>query len=220
MLLQKLIWYISVWSVLLPFLTGALLYRRLGKSSRTIFYIVAAAIPPQLLTLVYAHSDELNVLYNIYTIVEFGLVCRLIVSPMLKKSGAAPWIPIPIFLIMICYSVLSQGMQSYFNEWVCLANIIYLYWIFLFVLYCLKNEMRLLNTGLPIFWYISALLLYAPCTIFVFSLYSYIDGSGNPFIHQLWSIHGIFNTLMYVLFTIGLAQNRKKMVIRDTFQTQ
>jgi len=207
MLIPKIIWYISVWSVLLPFLTGILLYRRLDHHSRIIFAIVVAAIPPQLLTLPFPHSGTLDILYNIYTILEFVLVYFLFagsITGTLKKAFLAPFFP---FLAFVTYSIYSQGLKPYFNEWVCAANIAYLYWMFLFVLECLDRDMKWLDTGLPIFWYCSALILYAPCTVFVFSLYAYIDRSTNPFIHRLWSIHGIFNTSMYVMFAIGLARN-------------
>lgn len=207
----------SIWSIIIPLLTGSLLYKKLDKESRIIFYIVVAAAVPQIITAFIQPSLVRNFLYNVYTPVEFVLTYILICNKLRGLLFRNICMSIIIlFVVLSSTLIFTYGLsQRFLNEWVCAANISYLCWIFLFLLEGLLQERSLLNTGLPLFWYISALLIYTPCTIFVFALSFYITRSQNPFISNLWSIHGIFNTALYILFAIGLYQNRNPKYLSD-----
>jgi hypothetical protein len=201
----------SIWSIIIPLMAGVFFYKKLDRDSKIIFYLVVLAASPQIITaFILSSSPVRNIFYNVYTPVEFVLTYLFVGKKIQNISfrNICRFVVV-LFIILSVALVYRYGLSHRFlNEWVCAANISYLCWIFLFILESLLQERRLLNTSLPLFWYISALLIYTPCTIFVFALSFYITGSKNPFISNLWIIHEIFNTLLYILFAIGLYKNR------------
>jgi hypothetical protein len=211
MSISELLLQVSSWCVLLPLFIGGSLYTRLDRDSRWIFYLVALATVPQLLTPFDLHTHALWLTYNIYTPLEFTLTWFFIGNKLQRRLfRALAGLLVAGFAGLSVYLVLRFGWaERFLNEWVVAADIAYLCWVFLFILESLLNEVRLLNTNLPLFWYISGLLLYAPCTIFVFSLCYYIRDSKNPFIHRLWNIQAAFNIALYVLYAVGLYKNRQ-----------
>jgi hypothetical protein len=205
---------ISSWIILVPLVIGLCLYKRLDRDSRWIFYLVVLATVPQILTPFIPHTRFLGLVYNIYTPAEFALTyCFLGLKLQRKAFRMLSLIPVVCFAVISVWLVLLYGLENRFlNEWVCVANVSYLCWAFLFILESLLNEVKLLNPALPLFWYISGLVLYTPCTIFVFSLCYYIANSQHPFISRLWIVQSVFNTALYVLFAIGLYKNRYQAI--------
>ena len=115
---------------------------------------------------------------------------------------------VALFFLLAIWLISRYGMyHKFLNELVCAANIAYLTWILMFILEGLLNEERLMNTRLPVFWFIAGLLLYAACTVLLFSLTYYIKHSTNPFIHNLWQVQGVLNVALYILFAIGFIKN-------------
>jgi hypothetical protein len=200
---------ISSWIILLPFLIGLPLYRKLDRDSRWVFGLVSLALIPQILTPFWNHTAFLGLVYNIYTPVEFILTFGFLGLKLQRRSfRVLSWIPVGGFLLISVWLIYRFGVQDRFlNEWVCAANISYLCWVFLLILESLLNEVKLLNGELPLFWYITGLLLYTPCTIFVFSLCYYINTSQHPLIRRLWMVQSVFNTTLYVCYAIGLYRN-------------
>ncbi|MET0637740.1 MAG: hypothetical protein ABWZ25_17050 [Chitinophagaceae bacterium] len=202
---------LSIWIVLLPLVTGFLFFKRLDEPSRIVFYIVVFATVPQLLTVSMIKSKELNIVYNVYTLGEF-----LFTYFLLGHSFANKWFNYISRSLVVAYSTFAGILISYnglyhkfLNELVCAASTVYLIWIFLTILDTLYHEEKLINSRLPFFWYLTAILLYSPCTIFVFALTYYIEKSTNPVIHNLWNIQSFFNVVMYTLFAIGFYQSYK-----------
>jgi len=201
---------LSIWIIVVPLVAGLVFFRFLDAPSRLVLYLVILAAIPQLLTATMHHNRNLNIIYNIYTPVEF-LFFYLLLGNKLKQQvvfKTISFILIVVFLATLALLTWLYGIKDKFlNELVCVANITYLFWVFMFILKGLLNDEQLLNTRLPIFWFIAGLLLYTPCTIYVFAMTYYIEQSTNPFIHNLWSIHGIFNSLLYIFFSIGFYMN-------------
>jgi hypothetical protein len=189
-----------------PLIIGLYYYKNLEMESRIILFLVILASLPQLLTDFMTNARLLNFIYNIYTPIEFLLTYFLIGNKM--RGRIFRNISILVVIVFIALSVaicVRVGLNHRFlNEWVCAANTCYFCWVLLFILESLLNEKKLLNVNLPLFWYISGLLFYTPCTMFVFALSYYITRSQNHFINKLWIIHGIFNTALYLLFAAGL----------------
>lgn len=196
---------LSIWSILLPLVAGFLFFKQLDESSRVIFIIVVLATIPQLLTVSMLHTKKLNVVYNVYTLLEFSLMYFFIGKEFQNRAfKIASYALIFLFYALALWVIHEYGLyEKFLNELICAANIIYLIWIFLFILQGLLHERNLINAKQPVFWFVAGLLFYTPCSIFVVALANYIQKSTNPFIHNLWSIQGVFNTLMYILFAVG-----------------
>jgi len=206
------VWQLSVWIIILPLLVGAINFYKLDKQSRYVFYLVLLATIPQLLTAFISRTVLLDFIYNAYTPMEFLLVYlfigRSLESSLFKNISMGT---VVAFGILVFGFIFYFGMQAkFFNEWVAVANIFYLTWILLFVLESLKNEKKLIDARQPLFWYLSGLILYTPCTVIVFALYYHIDTSRNILIKNLWIIHGVFNIILYLFFTIGLYKTRRQ----------
>jgi hypothetical protein len=202
---SDIILQLSIWSVVLPLVAGFLFFKQLDEPSRIVFYVVVLATLPQLLTASLHHSKNLNIVYNIYTPLEFIFIYFLLgnkyTKPIFRYISLCL---VAVFFILLTVMIAWFGLYwKFLNELVCAANTIYLIWIFMFILQSLLTDQKLMNHRLPMFWFISGLLIYTPCTIFVFALAYYIENSKNPVIHNLWSIHGVFNVTMYCLFAIG-----------------
>lgn len=205
MSLANIILQLSIWSIVLPLVAGFFYFKQLDEPSRIVFMVVVLATIPQLLTIPMDQKKPLNVVYNVYTLLEFFLIYFFIGRDFQNRfSKRLSNILVCSFYVLAAWVIGKHGLyQKFLNELICAANVIYLIWIFLFVLEGLMYERRLMTPRLPIFWFITGLLFYTPCSIFVIALANYINDSTNAFIHNLWSIQGVFNALMYVLFAVG-----------------
>jgi hypothetical protein len=190
-------------------------FYKLDKHSKYIFYLVVLATIPQLLTAFFPHTSLLDLVYNIYTVIEFLLVYLFIGKKFENKVFEKISIgTVALFGILVLWFSIRFGMMArFFNEWVVTANIFYLTWILLFVLESFQNEKKLVDMNQPLFWYLCGLILYTPCTVIVFALYYYIDTSKNILIKNLWIIHGVFNIILYLFFAIGLFKTRRRKMM-------
>lgn len=208
--LSNLIYEISIWSICVPLITGMVFYRRLDKPSCIIFYLIILALIPQLITEFKYCKPVLNLIYNAYTPIEFLLIYLFIGREFRRRLARNCALVIAgLFISLFFFLIIRYGMNKRFlNELVCGANIAYLCWILMYILESIWDEKKLLDPQLPLFWHITALILYTPCTVLVFALYYYIDTSKNIVINNLWIIHGIFNTHLYLFFAIGFYKNK------------
>jgi len=172
--------------------------------------LVFLAALPQILTAFIPQKALLNCIYNIYTIIEFILVYFFIgnkASTLFFKKISR--LTVMFFVLFLFVLIINEGLTNRFlNELVCVANIIYVSWIFSYVLENLFFENELLNIKLPMFWYLTGLILYTTCTALVFSFYYSIGKTS--ILKNLWIIHNVFNTLMYILFAVGLYKSTKQ----------
>ncbi|WPQ63644.1 hypothetical protein SIO70_02050 [Chitinophaga sancti] len=202
----------SIWSILLPLFTGIICLRRLGKDSQIILGIVALATIPQILRAFISSGPVLNMVYNAYTICEVILYC-LLFSDKINHYNRNRIFIITAMVILFCNVVLTicNGLQERFiSELVCLDNIAYTVWLLLIILDQYDAEDKGIDPNMPFFWYLLGLLLYAPCTMLIYSLWSYIKNHPDSALNQLWVIQYIFNITMYVLFSVGFLHECKR----------
>ncbi|NOT92394.1 hypothetical protein [Ferruginibacter sp.] len=110
------------------------------------------------------------------------------------------------------YLFYTQGIKAkVLFELICLVNLLYVFFIFYYFLKMFRNDAYIFSFKEPFNWYILGLLLYAPCTFFLFA--DYLNTSAN--LHHgkstLWVIHNIFNITLYVTFTIGFIKEQIKI---------
>jgi len=204
---------ISIWIVVLPFVVGLINYKGLNGDSKWIFYITIAAVPPQILTYIvhFKETKWLNILYNLYTPVEFALLYGLFrkkyetsLSRMLLKMSGALYAGISIYCVS-AYGITSQFLQW----WVCVNNLIYIFWIMTYLKEQYNSDSFVIRKGNPFAWYVLAFIIYSPCTVLVFSLYYYIRNPNRAALWNLWLIQIICNILLYLFFAVGLFISRK-----------
>jgi hypothetical protein len=198
---------ISIWIIVLPLVAGFINYKGLNRDSRWIFFLVLAALLPQILTFtINKQTAFLNVSYNCYTLIEFLILYLLFAGKFKQRThGYIFTITLPVYTVIAVLLLIKNGIATYFlNGLVCINNVVYMIWILLF----LKEQYSLPETVIQrtnsFAWYLLALLIYAPCTVIVFALYYYIRKAGNPVLLNLWIIQSVCNILLYIFFTIGL----------------
>ncbi|MFB6454692.1 hypothetical protein ACE38W_05415 [Chitinophaga sp. Hz27] len=181
--------------------------------------IVALAAIPQLLRAFISAGPLLNLAYNLYTITEITLICCLlypkVINPGRKKIFTITTVLVTVFNIL---AVIWFGLSARFiSEAVSVNNLVYTIWILLIILdqYEITDGIRI---GSPFFWYLTGILLYAPCTMLVFSLWQYIKIHPDSVMTKLWIIQSIFNITMYGLFTIGIWKDQKTHQAKVIYQ--
>jgi len=213
-MIKEILRLISIWIIVLPFVAGFINYKGLNRDSRWIFFLVLAALVPQILTfIINKQTSLLNISYNVYTLIEFGIL-YLIFKDKYQQSANNFILHMTLFIYGIISMILliRNGFAAKFlNNLVCINNVIYMIWILLF----LKEQYSIENTSIqkknPFAWYLLALLIYAPCTVIAFALYNYIREGTNPVLLNLWIIQSICNILLYIIFSVGLFIPKQKV---------
>lgn len=195
---------ISVWIIFLPLLLGVVFLRKLSKDSRLILILVFFAAIPQSLHGFRRSSDYLDMVYNIYTIIEFLLFAIFFANKFKNRRRVCFFrITLIIYAIFGCLLVWFFGIRNRFlHEWVCLNNLCFTFWILLFVFEQYHSDEINFTFSNSLTWYLTVQLLYSPCTILVFSTWTY-RFDGKYILDDVKVIHSIFNILLYLGFSIG-----------------
>jgi hypothetical protein len=173
-----------------------------------ILSIVFLACIPQSLHALHIKNNSIKYLtYNLYTPIEFILLFIVFYKHIKsKKSFTLLKSTLVIYILFTIFFICYFKITVFIPEWVAVNNLIYTAWILAIFLeqYKFSNEKNL-DFKTPFFWYVMALLFYAPCTAMIFSMWVYIESTTSP----LTIIHAIFNINMYVLFAIGFWKDKK-----------
>jgi len=209
--LEILLSNISIWSILLPIIVGFGKFPRLNSESRIILYIVILAAIPQILRAFIDHSDTLNILYNLYTFIEYILIALLFykIEPDGRKIYYFNTI---IYALIVCYFVINYGIADRFlHELVSINNFFYILWILLVIVkkHNSDDSFHLFDLRYPLFWYMSGLLFYSICTFIIFLMWGFIKSHPKSMLTHLWIIHYIFNINMYLAFSIGMYKSKR-----------
>lgn len=201
----------SIWIILLPAITGVILFKRLDRDSRIIFIVVLLACIPQVLKSFLDGTRVLTVVYNIYTPIEFTvywILFRQKITSQTRKKILD--VMACIFLVASAYIIYQNNIfERFLNEWVVLNNIFQVSWVGLCLLEYYYSEDGLINSSQPFFWFLIAITGYASCTAVFFSLWHLIKNNTEQQFYIVNAIHHIFNTLLYIFFTIGFLKNSK-----------
>ena len=197
---------ISIYSILLPLLVGVILFRKLSKDSRLIWGVVFAGAIPQLLKPVIDNTTSLDTAYNLYIVIEFIMISFLFRNKFyLKRFKSAFRVSILVYVILSLPIIILNGIQNRFlNEWICLNSLAYTTWILMFILEQYSNKYVFkLTYNSSFFWIITGIFLYSLCTLMIFSFWRFIETSPKNISEILKAIHEIFNTNLYLFFTVG-----------------
>ena len=200
---------ISIWSVLIPFIAGIVAFRSIDKSAKIIWCITALACVPQL-SRYFIPNPLLRVLsYNLYSVFEFVLT-QYFFSIFLAKRNEAIFIKLSIVLFGLFYFALTVNFgisRRFLYEIVCFDNLVYTIEV-LYILYReFDTDSKMFKMGNSEFYYLIGILLYAPVTVFIYSLWQYFQNASSTSVTHILIIHYLFNTIMYVLFGIGIIRS-------------
>ena len=203
---------LSVYSVLLPLGLGLIIYRYLGTNSRIVIMLLAFATASQFASLIKSEGIKWA-FYNLYTVIDSLVWTFLFFRNSQKKE-------IRFFILIISSIVtiwtfaiyIAQGIDArFYHELVCLNSVVQVIWVlaFFYERYLSEEVQRLITE--PMFWYSLGLLIYAPCTYFLFAFYHEVHA--NPAYTNLWLLHNVINSFMYFIFAVGVFVNLKRASI-------
>lgn len=203
---------LSIYSVLLPLGIGLIIFRQLGTNSKIVILLLAFATASQLASLIKS-TEVIWTFYNLYTLID-SLFWALIFFRNSQKKEFRFFILIisSIVTIWTIAIYVAQGIDTrFYHELVCLNSVVQVLWVlaFFYERYLSEEVQRLI--GEPMFWYSLGLLIYAPCTYFLFAFYEVVHA--NPEYRNLWLLHNLVNSFMYFIFAIGVFVNLKRASI-------
>lgn len=209
--LIKFLTDVSTFVILMPLLVGGMSCIRLSKDSLLILGVVFFGSIPQLLNF-FQPCEELlnNVLYNLYTPLEFLLYGLLFAKKWQDAAERKIFsISIILYFFLSIIFVAKWGIEDDFiYSWAWTNNLIYVIWILVFLYGQYNKNVSLIFTpGVPFFWFLIGILLYAPCTMLVFSMWDFLYQNKSDTANTLRIIHAVFNINMYVFFTIGFLKD-------------
>jgi hypothetical protein len=215
-MIRHVLYIISIWIVVLPLVAGLINYKGLNRDSKWIFFMTVAAVPPQILTyfVVFNETKWLNICYNLYTPIEFLLLYGLFYKKYyVRLNRVLLRLSVFVYAGVSLYFVMRYGIKEHFlSRWVCLNNLIYIFWIMTFLKEQYSSESFVIQKRNPFAWYILAFIIYAPCTVLIFCLYYYIRDPQRAELWNLWVIQIICNILLYIFFAVGLFISRKNEI--------
>ena len=200
---------VSIWIILLPFVIGVVLFKKLDSDSKLILLVVISGTIPQVLRPYIDNTSSLNVLYNLYTPLEFAvywiLFRRKIVNASRRKLL---YIIAGLFFSLSLFLVSEIGIRARFlNEWVIVSNIFQIVFICLCLLEFYYSEESRIELAQPFFWFLTGITFYASCTSVFFCLWYFIKNNPDEHYQILNLIHHVFNIFLYIFFSVGLVRN-------------
>lgn len=202
--MQNILQQISIWIILLPLIIGLWLSKKLSHKSLLILLLVIVATPPQLVS-DFLPKGITNILYNVYTPVEFLILYFFFKGRFYSKTSKIifKWSPVLYLLISVAFLLQAKSIQARFiSEWVSVNNLFYLLWILLYF----RDQYLLPEMELSIddsfCWSLLGIFIYAACTSLHFVLYDIIQKS------FLLTFQSSFNILLYTLFAVSFLKDK------------
>lgn len=187
---------LSIYTVIIPLLTGLVLWKFQEANARLMLILIALAS----FTSIYPEffPDNKSLVYNLYIIADI-----LLWSLMLYSSSRINFVRYIIlfffllFLLIYIWYVYSHGhiAEEFFSDLVCLDSVLQVICVLLFFYEKYQTEQILNLEKDPMFWFCLAILLYAPCTYLRFALYN-----KNTYLNNF---HSIINILLYIMISVG-----------------
>lgn len=191
---------LSIYSVLLPFLTGLVLWKFQDANARIMIGLLAFASISQIIGS--QSKDHKFLIYNLYIIIDvFFWTVLIFRNSITKISRIAILLPGTSLIIFALVKFFTQGINTQFYRNLVSFDLI------LLVIYVLIYFIEKYNSGKiislktdPMFWFCLGILFYAPGTYLLFSTRYFL--SDEEF-KSIWKFHHLFNILLYLLITVG-----------------
>lgn len=193
----------------LPAVTVTLVrWRKLSIPQRWLgrLLIAVAAIQLTAVVLIWLFEQSNMPLYHLYIALE-GPSLLLLYRYRLKHSPVArylPWIAAAYLLVVLGNIEFQDGLSQLPSfprsaEALMLSALALLYFRFVF----LERKVMYLSKSFW-FWLSSALLLYFSPNLMLFIFTNYIPETETDLFTGIWAIHGVFNFVLYILFSVAL----------------
>jgi hypothetical protein len=199
--------YLSLISAFVPLTLGLIFFKSLDSNSRSMVVLLIFASMSSLAGHTLIIENQVWFFFNSYCLLDSVIWGYIFYRNSKNKTIRTTII---IFLLsevfLASYLFYSIGIRSrFFTELVCLNSLLELLWVLSFFYERYKKDEILALEKEPMFWYCLGILVYAPTTYFLFVFYNTIMNSDSY--KHLWTIHYLLNSLMYLIFSIGILTN-------------
>ena len=207
--MDKIIQIVSIYAVLIPLIVGLIFFSKQDFVAKIIFVLLFIASIPQLAAL-FSSKSMIWSLYNLYVFIDLLAWSFIFYFSIQKETRWLIVVFFSMFVSIYFYLTFTEGISKrFFSELVCLSSLIQVLWVSIYFYQLYKSDTLFKIEGQPIFWFCMAILIYAPSSYFLFAFRSYLDA--NASLAYLWSIHGVLNTLYYVLIAVGFFVSKKNL---------
>lgn len=204
--MEQLLLKISYFIVLLPLLTGLIFWRKTKRFSRGLILLSFVAAVPHLLAASGIAPSERNIIYNLYTVVEF-IIMFSIFRPRFVTSFSKRVLGLSLIIggvLSIPILISKNFITDFNNELVCLTNLVYLFWILV-----LMRDTYLFDTPLftkkdPFTFFALGIIVYASASMLVMGLYNFLLENPQSPVAKLWVFHDFSNIFIYTMFFVGI----------------
>jgi hypothetical protein len=191
---------LSIYSVLLPFLTGLVLWKFQDANARIMVMLLVFASISQIIGS--QSKDHKFLIYNLYIIIDVFFWTLLIFRNSFSRISKSLVPLLGTALIIFALSkFFSEGINTKFYRNLVSFDLI------LLVIYVLIYFIEKYNSGKsirlktePMFWFCLGILFYAPGTYLLFSTRYFLN---DEEFNSVWKFHHLFNILLYLLITVG-----------------
>lgn len=200
---------ISTFSIIVPAVAGALLFKKVPRTLKILCLYIFAALLTEAFIFILSYNGANNLfLFHLFTYLEYTSVALIFYS--LAYSKLWKWIIVIVSLGFILYSVINVIFyESIFefnsNQRYVQAIIIIVFCVGYFV-ELLRNVQHMYLERHPYFVFASSYLIYISGTIFLF-LFSK-DFMGNA-VNKYWAFHGVLNIWLNLSYVAVLWLGRK-----------
>ena len=209
--LQTLI-FLAFIPVVLSAIAGLIRFKKLEPPLHILFWLIIVAVVTEVVSRVLWVQKISNLfLWPMYISAEFALIAWLY-RYELKKMFLAKIIPVLAisFTAFTCItwlmgkSAIFQPLQRF------IESIFVLSFVLMFFYQTIKDMAIVHLERMPMFWVSAGLFIYFTGDIFIFIFSNYILSYSKQFNMQTWAIHAVFNTVLYIFYTLALCINPKK----------
>ncbi|MCI4666669.1 MAG: hypothetical protein MRZ79_00810 [Bacteroidia bacterium] len=202
--------YATKWVVFIPFVVGLIRWRQLHISQKLIFGLTVVAILAELSSLILSRTIGNNlVVLHIFVLLEFILLTLAFsrgYRNYISRNGELLIIS-GFGLICILNVIFFQGLFEYSSNTRTLEAIFLIAMAMGFFVLSLKRlDIKDLNSH-PMFWVSAGVLLYFTANLLLFIYSNYVGKLGQSSeigaltFKEIWAIHGILNTILYLFYT-------------------
>jgi hypothetical protein len=193
---------VFVSSVLIPLITGLLLFRRLSADLRLLLllFLIVATVEGYTFYLVMQSQNPYWV-HHVYAPIEYALITTVLSSWQQREWVKKLFrLSIPPFVIFCLWDILGGGNLKDLNALT--ASIAYTLYVGMsaYTLVNLDYENIRSTLGDYRFWIGTGLLVYSAGGLAYFSFHDTIVAN---YLIQIWIIHGVLNIVAYLLYSVG-----------------
>ena|ERR1035437_4293770 len=206
--------YVSVFSVCVPLIVGFVFIRHLKPNFIVLLYLLCADLLTELIAHIFQKYNLHNLfIYRSFTLVQFVMLSVFFIKT-LSPSKIALFIKIFIFVFfgIALFDLYKNGFNTPDDLSLAVSSVLLMIYSLLTFNYIIQNPVHTNILSMPLFWFITAVLIYFSSGLFLFIFSGYVLNFSNNFHYELWSINSLLNIIFNLLIAIGFWKTKHRQI--------